>query len=263
MKFKDESEAVKVAILASNKPKAKKLASDAECYFAQTPIAQAEVILAFGGDGFMLHTLHHLKDHRLPIYGVNAGTIGFLLNCADNLESLPQKIQQAKPTILYALRAEVTDIFGQSHSVQAFNEISLSRSSAQTAKISLKLNGKIRLHSLVGDGLIVATPAGSTAYNLSAGGQILPLESGLIALTPICPFRPRHWKGALIPNTVVLELEVATPDLRPVKLTADQRLISKVQSVRIILDTSTPYTLLFDPNHHLEERILHEQFLEH
>ena len=254
---------MKVAILSSTKPKAKKLATDVENYLKNVPIDQADVIVACGGDGFMLHTLHHLKNHRQLVYGVNAGTIGFLLNGADNLEKLLQKIQQAKPTILYALKAEVTDIFGQSHTAQAFNEISLSRSSAQTAKISLKLNGKIRLHSLVGDGLIVATPAGSTAYNLSAGGQILPLESGLIALTPICPFRPRHWKGALVPNTVVLELEVATPDLRPVKLTADQRLISKVQSVRITLDTSTPYTLLFDPNHHLEERILHEQFLEH
>jgi len=254
---------MKITILASNKPKAKKLAADIGSYFKNVPIEEAELIVACGGDGFMLHTLHHLNGNRLPVYGVNAGTIGFLLNGANDLEHLIQKIKQAKPTLLYALKAEVTDIFGQIHSAQAFNEISLSRSSAQTAKISLKLNGKMRLHSLVGDGLIVATPAGSTAYNLSAGGQILPLESGLIALTPICPFRPRHWKGALVPNTVVLELEVATPDVRPVKLTADQRMIGKVQSVQIILDTSTPYTLLFDPNHHLEERILHEQFLEH
>jgi NAD+ kinase len=254
---------MKIAILASNKPKAKKLATDIESYFKNVPIEEAEVIVACGGDGFMLHTLHHLNGNRLPVYGVNAGTIGFLLNGANDLEQLSEKIKQAKPTLLYALKAEITDIFGQSYSLQAFNEISLSRSSAQTAKISLKLNGKMRLHSLVGDGLIVATPAGSTAYNLSAGGQILPLESGLIALTPICPFRPRHWKGALVPNTVVLELEVATPDVRPVKLTADQRMIGKVKSVQISLDTSTPYTLLFDPNHHLEERILHEQFLEH
>lgn len=254
---------MKFAILSSNKPKAKKLAQDVENYLENVPLEEADIIVACGGDGFMLNTLHNLNNKLLPVYGVNAGTIGFLLNSANDLEHISQKIKQAKPTILYALKAEVIDIFGQSYNVQAFNEISLSRSSAQTAKISIKLNGKVRLHSLVGDGLIVATPAGSTAYNLSAGGQILPLESGLIAITPICPFRPRHWKGALVPNNVVLELEVVTPDVRPVKLTADQKLISKVQSVRITLDTSNPYTLLFDPNHHLEERILREQFLEH
>ncbi|MCX7342800.1 MAG: NAD kinase [Proteobacteria bacterium] len=254
---------MKIAVLSSNNPKAKKLATDVESYLGNVPVEDAELIVACGGDGFMLHTLHNFNSRRLPVYGVNAGTIGFLLNNTNDLENICQKIKAAKPTLLYALRAEVTDIFGQKFSVQAFNEISLTRSSAQTAKLSLRLNEKVRLHSLVGDGLIVATPAGSTAYNLSAGGQILPLESGLIALTPICPFRPRHWKGALVPNTSVLEVEVATPDTRPVKLTADQKLINKVQEVRITLDTSTPYTILFDQNHDLQERILHEQFLEH
>lgn len=254
---------MKAAIVASTSSKAKKLAADAAAYFENVSVEQAEVLIVCGGDGFMLHTLHNLKNHQLPIYGINAGTIGFLLNVTDDLADLVQKIQQAKPTILYPLEAEVIDISGGEHQLQAFNEISLSRSSAQTAKISLKLNGKTRLHSLIGDGLIVATPAGSTAYNLSAGGQILPLESGLIAITPICPFRPRHWKGALVPNTVVLELEVTNPEQRPVKLTADQRLIAKVQSVRITLDMSKPYTLLFDPSHHLEDRILREQFLEY
>lgn len=254
---------MKIAILASHKAKAKHLAQISESFIETVPIDQAEVIVAFGGDGFMLHTLHQLKNHKIPVYGINTGTIGFLLNNAEHLEKLSEKISKAKPTILLPLKAEVTDIFGQSFEVQAFNEISLFRSSAQTSKISIKLNNKTQLNSLIGDGLIVATPAGSTAYNLSAGGPILPLESGLIALTPICPFRPRRWRGALIPTSVKVELEVLSPDQRPVKLTADQRLIHKVHKVHVSLDSSMPYTLLFDPDHHLEERILHEQFLEH
>lgn len=254
---------MKVTIFSSNSQRAKGLAGEIGKYLESVSIEEADLIVACGGDGFMLHTLHNFNNKRLPVYGVNAGTIGFLLNSTNDLENIQQKIKNAKPTTLYALIANVTDIFGQNYTVKAFNEIALTRSSAQTAKISLRLDEKIRLHSLVGDGLIVATPAGSTAYNLSAGGQILPLESGLIALTPICPFRPRHWKGALIPNTSAVEIEVATPETRPVKLTADQRLINKVQSVQIALDTTTSYTILFDQNNNIEERILHEQFLEH
>lgn len=254
---------MKVAIVASHKLKAKNLAQSIEGFMKTVPVEQAEIIIAIGGDGFMLHTLHQLKNHKIPVYGINTGTIGFLLNSAEKLEILEEKLANAKPTILLPLKAKVTDIFGQSSEVQAFNEISLFRSSAQTSKISIKLNDKTQLNSLIGDGLIVATPAGSTAYNLSAGGPILPLESGLIALTPICPFRPRRWKGALVPNSIKVELEVLNPDQRPVKLTADQRLIHKVHTVNIVLDPSMPHTLLFDPNYHLEERILHEQFLEH
>lgn len=254
---------MKVAIVASNKPKAKKLAKIAERFFKVFSVEEADIIIAFGGDGFMLHTLHHLKNPKIPVYGVNAGTIGFLLNSSEQLENLSEKLVKAKATTLWPLKAEIIDIFGQSYTVQAFNEISLLRSSAQTSKITISLNEKTRLDSLIGDGLIISTPAGSTAYNLSAGGPILPLESGLISLTPICPFRPRRWKGALIQNSVKIKLEVLNPDQRPVKLTADQRLISKVHTAHIILDLSKPYTLLFDPNHHLEERILHEQFMEY
>ena len=254
---------MKVAILASHKQKAKNFAKIAEGILEAVPIEQAEAIVAFGGDGFMLHTLHQLKNHKIPVYGVNTGTIGFLLNNPEQLEKLPERIANAKSTTLFSLKANVTDAFGEKYEAQAFNEISLFRSSAQTSKIVIKLNGKTQLNSLIGDGLIIATPAGSTAYNLSAGGPIFPLESGLIAITPICPFRPRRWKGALVPSSVEIELEVQQPEQRPVKLTADQRLIHKVHTVQIVLDTSMPYTLLFDPNHHLEERIIHEQFLEH
>lgn len=254
---------MKVAVITSSKTKAKGIAKEIEKFLEVVPIDQAEVIVALGGDGFMLHTLHQLKNPKIPVYGVNTGTIGFLLNSSEKLESLPERIATAKKTTLFSLKAEVSDVAGQLYEVQAFNEISLFRSSAQTSKISIKINNKTRLHSLIGDGLIIATPAGSTAYNLSAGGSILPLESGLISLTPICPFRPRRWKGALIPNSSEIKLEVQAAEQRPVKLTADQRLIHKVHTVQISLDTSTPYTLLFDPSHYLEERILHEQFLEH
>lgn len=254
---------MKVAILASHKIKAKNLAKEAENFLDVVPIEQADVIVTFGGDGFMLHTLHQLKTNTIPVYGVNTGTVGFLLNSSENLEMLPERIAQAQKTQLFSLKADVIDVTGRLFEVQAFNEISLFRSSAQTAKITIKLNGKTRLNSLVGDGLIISTPAGSTAYNLSAGGPILPLESGLIALTPVCPFRPRRWKGALIPNAAEIKLEVQSPEQRPVKLTADQRLIHKVHTAQIALDTANPYVLLFDPNHHLEERILREQFLEY
>lgn len=254
---------MKVAVLTSHKTKAKNLAREIDNALEIVPVDQADVIIAFGGDGFMLHTLHQLKDHKIPVYGINTGTIGFLLNSSESLKDLSQRISSAKKTTLFSLKAKVIDVLGQEYEVQAFNEISLFRSSAQTSKISIKVNNKPRLNSLIGDGLIIATPAGSTAYNLSAGGPILPLESGLIALTPICPFRPRRWKGALIPNSSEIKLEVQSPEQRPVKLTADQRLIHKVHTVEVSLDTSTPYTLLFDPNHYLEERILREQFLEH
>lgn len=254
---------MRFAVVSSHKLKAKKLAEKAREIFGNLSVEEADVIIAFGGDGFMLHTLHKLKNNNIPIFGVNTGTVGFLLNKADELEKLKDRVQNAKKTVLYPLKGTVTDIFEKQHEIKAFNEITLLRSSAQTAKLSITLNGAKQLSQLVGDGLIVSTPTGSTAYNLSAGGSILPLESDLVAITPICPFRPRRWKGALIPNNALIEIEVQSADQRPVKLTADQNLIPKVKVASIKVDKNEPYTLLFDPNHNLSDRIISEQFIEH
>lgn len=254
---------MRFAILASHKPKAKKLAETAERLFGNHPVNEADAIIAFGGDGFMLHVLHKLENHAVPVFGMNTGTVGFLLNSCENLENLVERVSIAKHTKLYPLKGMITDIFDKIHEIKAFNEISLVRSSAQTAKISIKLDGKMQLSQLVGDGLIIATPTGSTAYNLSAGGPILPLESGLVAITPICPFRPRRWRGALVPNDINIEIEILNSDQRPVKLTSDQSLLPKVKSASIATDKNSPYTLLFDPTHNLADRIIHEQFIEH
>jgi NAD+ kinase len=251
---------MRFAILASHKVKAKKLAETAERLFGNYPVDEADAIIAFGGDGFMLHVLHKLENHKVPVFGLNTGTVGFLLNSAENLELLVERVRSAKSTKLYPLKGIITDIFDRVQEIKAFNEISLVRSSAQTAKISIKLDGKTQLSQLVGDGLIVATPTGSTAYNLSAGGPILPLESGLVAITPICPFRPRRWRGALVPNDIGIEIDILNSDQRPVKLTADQSLLPKVKSASIRIDKESPYTLLFDPSHSLADRIIHEQF---
>lgn len=254
---------MRFAILSSHKIKAKKLAEMAENIYGNHPIDEAEVIIAFGGDGFMLHVLHKLQNHNVPVFGINTGTVGFLLNTSENIELLLERVRSAKHTKLYPLKGKITDIFGNTYDIKAFNEISFVRSSAQTAKLSIKLNGKMQLSQLVGDGLIVATPTGSTAYNLSAGGPILPLESGLVAITPICPFRPRRWNGAIVQNDVNIEIEILNADQRPVKLTADQSLLPKIKSAIISVDKNFAYTLLFDPSHSLGDRIMHEQFAEH
>src|SRR3989338_5162286 len=254
---------MRFAILASHKIKAKKLAEMTEKLYGNHPIDEADVIIAFGGDGFMLHVLHKLQNNDIPVFGINTGTVGFLLNTSEYIELLIERVRSANHTKLYPLKGTITDIFGYTHEIKAFNEISLVRSSAQTAKLSITINGKLQLAQLVGDGLIVATPTGSTAYNLSAGGPILPLESGLVAITPICLFRPRRWNGAIVPNNVNIEITILNADQRPVKLTADQSLLPKIQSAVISVDRNFAYTLLFDPSHSLSDRIMHEQFAEH
>lgn len=251
---------MRFAIVASHKPKAKQLAEKAQKTLGNVPLNEADYIIAFGGDGFMLHILHKLENNAIPIFGVNTGTLGFLLNGLNDLDDLLGRVQAAKKAIIYPLIGQIIDISEKQHQIKAFNEISLLRSSAQTAKLAISLDGKKQMGQLVGDGLIVSTSTGSTAYNFSAGGPIIPLESNLNVITPICPFRPRRWRGALVPGDVSIEIEVQNADQRPVKLTSDQQLIPKIKNVTVRSDRSKPYTLLFDPNQSLDDRIIREQF---
>ncbi|OYW85388.1 MAG: NAD kinase [Sphingobium sp. 32-64-5] len=225
--------------------------------------AQADMIVALGGDGFMLQTLHGLmetRSHPIPVFGMNLGTVGFLMN-EWRLERLEQRIQAAKPFTVNPLRMHVTTVGGEDISLPAINEVSLLRETRQTAKIEVTVNDRIALPELVCDGVLVATPAGSTAYNLSAHGPILPLGSALIALTPISPFRPRRWRGAILPEKTRIRFRVLNPQKRPVSAVADQREIRDVNCVEVTVDRTSPLTLLFDPEHTLDDRIAAEQFI--
>lgn len=218
-----------------------------------------ELIIALGGDGFMLHTLHDYMDSGIPIYGINCGTVGFLMN-EYNLENIPEKIRNAKPSVIHPLKMQAVDIDGKSHTALAINEVSVLRETRQTAKIKITVNGEVRMPEVFCDGMLLATPAGSTAYNLSAGGPIIPFDSGVMALTPISPFRPRRWKGALLPHTAVVEFEAIEAQKRPVSAVADFTEVRDVMKVSVQEDRSNKVTLLFDPGHELEERIINEQF---
>jgi len=224
---------------------------------------EADLIVALGGDGFMLQTLHELLEgrrHKIPVFGINLGTVGFLMN-EWRLERLDQRIQAAKEFKVNPLRMHVTTIDGEDFSLPAINEVSLLRETRQTAKIEVTVNDRVALPELVCDGVLVATPAGSTAYNLSAHGPILPLGSGLIALTPISPFRPRRWRGAILPEKTRIRFRVLDAHKRPVSAVADQREIRDVSCVEVAVDRSSPLTLLFDPEHTLDDRIAAEQFI--
>jgi NAD+ kinase len=220
---------------------------------------RAEVIVALGGDGFMLETLHSSIDRGVPIYGMNCGTIGFLMNrFAD--EDLPEQIAKAERVTLHPLRMKVSCLEGKSEDALAINEVSLLRQSRQAAQLAISVDGVRRMAELICDGVLVATPAGSTAYNLSAHGPIMPIGAQLLALTPISAFRPRSWRGALLPNTARVTVEVLMPDKRPVSATADFTEVRDVTRVEIHEDRSISLHLLFDPEHNLEQRIIQEQF---
>ncbi len=225
------------------------------------PLEEAEQIVALGGDGFMLHTLHEmLRRGRLcPVFGMNRGTVGFLMNDW-RIEDLKGRLNQARSFSVAPLRMEAVTIDGERHSNPAINEVSLLRETRQTAWIEVSVNGRVVLPELVCDGVLVATPAGSTAYNLSAQGPILPLGSNLVALTPISPFRPRRWRGALIPEDLKIMFRVLDPAKRAVSAVADQLEVRDVATVEVSIDRSLALALLFDPEHALDERIAMEQF---
>ncbi len=230
--------------------------------YGDTPLEEAEVIVAVGGDGFMLETLHDTLESGLPVFGIHRGTVGFLMNEGDETREidLPRRLGEAEPTVIHPLCMEAQDINQQIHTALAINEVSLLRETRQTAKICITVDGKTRMEELLCDGVLVSTPAGSTAYNLSAHGPILPIEARLLALTPISAFRPRRWRGAILPHNALVRFEVLEHEKRPVSAVADATEIRHVLRVDIAEDRSVALTLLFDRDHNLEERILKEQF---
>src|SRR6266576_1943005 len=221
--------------------------------------ASADVIVALGGDGLMLQTLHRFMTSGKPIYGMHRGTVGFLMN-EFREEGLPERLSEAQSTLIHPLLMRARDAKGNRHEAYAINEVSLFRQAYQAARLRILVDGKERLAELVADGVMVATPAGSTAYNLSAQGPIIPINAPLLALTPISPFRPRRWRGALLPNGARVRVEVLEADKRPVAAVADHDEVRAVRTVEIVMDRKIAIPMLFDPGHSLDERILREQF---
>ncbi|MCF3974713.1 NAD kinase [Paracoccus salsus] len=228
--------------------------------YGDTPLAEAEIVVALGGDGFMLQTLHAIQGRDLPVYGMNRGTVGFLMNRYSE-EGLMPRLTAAEEAVLNPLRMHATSADGASHEALAINEVSLLREGPQAAKLRIHIDGKMRMEELVCDGALIATPAGSTAYNYSAHGPILPIGSEVLALTAIAPFRPRRWRGALLPKTAEVVIEVLNPDRRPVMADADSRSVRHVTRVAIRSASDVRHRLLFDSGHGLEERLLREQFV--
>ena len=229
--------------------------------YAFVPLEEAELVVAVGGDGFLLHTLHQMLDRMAlcPVFGMNRGTVGFLMNDW-RIEALPERLARAKAFDVVPLAMKTTTVSGDISINYAINEVSLLRETRQTAWIEVSVNGRVVLPELICDGVIAATPAGSTAYNFSAQGPILPLGSRMIALTPISPFRPRRWRGALVPDEFGVAFRVLDPIKRPVSAVADQIEVRDVVTIEVRIDPTRTMTLLFDPEHALDERIAMEQF---
>jgi NAD+ kinase len=227
--------------------------------YGNTPLDRAEVVVALGGDGFLLETLHRTLARPIPVYGMNRGSVGFLLNEFSE-DGLLDRVARAQQVTLHPLRMCATRVSGECVEGLAINEVSLLRETRQAAKLRITVDGVVRLPELICDGCLVATPAGSTAYTLSAHGPILPLGSSIMALTPISAFRPRRWRGALLPQSARIVFEVLESAKRPVSAVGDFTEVRDVASVEIREDRNVSLTLLFDPEHNLEERILKEQF---
>jgi NAD+ kinase len=249
----------RIAFLASPAPEAEAARARLVARYGDCDPASADVIVALGGDGFMLHTLHNHMNSAKPIYGMHRGRFGFLMNDYSD-ESLKERLAAAQVTVIHPLLMRASDTAGKVHEHHAFNEVSLFRQAYQAARLRILVDGKERLAELNADGVLVATPAGSTAYNLSAQGPIIPINASLLALTPISPFRPRRWRGALLPDKAMVTIEVIDPEKRPVAAVADHDEVRNVQKVEIRMDRGIAMTMLFDPGHSLDERILREQF---
>ena len=248
------------AFVASRAPEGQAALTEMTGRYGNHPANESDVIVALGGDGFMLQTLHKLRVAGKPVFGMKTGTVGFLMNLY-RAEELAERIALAQPATLHPLRMTATSESGHTAEHLAFNEVSLLRQTRQAAKLKVFLNDKQRLEELVCDGALVSTPAGSTAYNLSAHGPILPLGSGVLALTPLAAFRPRRWRGAILRNDVRIKFEVQDHYKRPVSATADSHEVRDIVEVEIEEAHDITLTLLFDAEHSLEERILDEQFI--
>lgn len=249
----------KFACVASRAASAQGALKLLKTHYDFVPIENADVVVVLGGDGFALHCLHKFMPYNIPIYGINRGTVGFLMNSFHE-EKLYQRVNDAHCEKMHPLKMEAILVNGNMQIALAFNEVSITRKSQQAANIEIIIDGKTRLDKLVSDGILVATPAGSTAYNLSVHGPIIPLGSKILALTPISPFRPRRWRGALLPHNVTIELINKDPIKRPISATADSYEVLNVISVKISEVQDKYVTLLFDEHHSLEERIIREQF---
>ena len=250
----------KIAFFAADSEQAREAYDALALAYEDHALEAADIIVALGGDGFMLKTMHDSMSRNLPIYGMNCGTVGFLLN-EFSPEQLHERLAQAKTAVLHPLRMNAVSTNGEEFEALAINEVSVFRETRQAAHLRIAIDGRVRLEELVCDGILVATPAGSTAYNLSAHGPILPLEAGILALTPISAFRPRRWRGALLPRSAKVELEIIGGDKRPVGAVADNREFRDIARVAIAEERKISLKLMFDPEHNLEERILNEQFV--
>ena len=249
----------RIAFVASPAPEAQKALARLTKRYGNAPIGKAEVVVALGGDGLMLRTLRKLMKSGTPIYGMHRGTIGFLMNDYHD-KHLRERLSAAQTTVIHPLLMKARDTKGRVHTHYAINEVSLFRQTYQVARVAIDIDGKERLPELMADGVLVATPAGSTAYNLSAQGPIIPINAPLLAVTPISPFRPRRWRGALLPDSARVTVRVLDPLRRPVAAVADHTEVRSVREVEIGVDHTTSMQMLFDPDHSLDERILREQF---
>ena len=254
----------KIAIIADESAKAQETATRLKYLYdflnRETRAEKADCVVVLGGDGFMLHSLHRLMEYDIPVFGMNCGTIGFLLNNFNEKELL-ERIESAEEATLHPLEMVATCVDGTKHLKLAVNEISLLRETAQAAKIKVSVDSKVQLEEMICDGVIVSTPGGSTAYNFSANGPVIPLNSNLLALTPISVFRPRRWRGALLPSNKVISLEIMEQNKRPVSAVADFHEIRDVAEVHIREERKYNMRILFDSHNSLHERIIKEQFI--
>jgi NAD+ kinase len=251
---------MKIAFFASHAPNAQNAYDYLTKRYSSVSVQEADCLVALGGDGFLLKMLHHPIFQTKPIYGMNLGTVGFLMN-PYQLDDLPERIAVAQSVDLHPLLMKAYSLEGALSCYWAVNEVSILRQTSQSAKIQIWVDGLMRIPELVSDGILLATPAGSSAYNLSVYGPILPLDSNLLALTPISPFRPRRWRGAILPSTCHVCFEIVDPHKRPVLACADDKEVKNIGRVEIHQDKNLKMRLLFDPDQSLQERIMKEQFL--